>query len=208
MKTYIYAFGSICRGEFDRLSDVDLLVVTDDADNEFDPEKFSIYSLERIKRLWKEGNPFAWHLHLESSIIYSSDGVDFLKSLLIPSAYEDGFEDCQKFMRLFKESYNSLLESDNSAIFKISCLFLAVRNFSTCYSLAKGFPVFSRKSPLLIDKPLKLSMETFEVLMSARILSTRGVGEVLKPDQIGLVLLNCPLILNWMEEVIKEVSYE
>ena len=41
---YIYAFGSICRGEIDFYSDVDLIAISDDLVQlkKFDPNKFSI----------------------------------------------------------------------------------------------------------------------------------------------------------------------
>ena len=61
---YIYAFGSLCRGQVDLESDVDLLAIVDGHDDRFDPSKFSIYSYNRVREIWQEGNPFAWHLSL------------------------------------------------------------------------------------------------------------------------------------------------
>ena len=59
---HIYAFGSLCRGEVDFGSDVDLLSIIEGPDSRFDPDVFAKYSYDRIRSLWKEGNPFAWHL--------------------------------------------------------------------------------------------------------------------------------------------------
>lgn len=208
MSTHIYAFGSICRGEFDQLSDIDLLAVTKEDDKRFNTENFSVYTHERIINLWKEGNPFAWHLHLESSLIYSSDKKDFLKSLSKPENYKNGYNDCLKFKNLFEENYRSLSENRNSSVFKISCIFLGVRNFATCYSLSKGIPVFSRNSPLLIKNHLTISSIIFEILIRARILSTRGIGQLLTESEINLVESECPKIHQWMEKLIKELTYE
>lgn len=208
MSTHIYAFGSICRGEFDEMSDIDLLAITTEDDKRFSTEKFSVYTHERISELWREGNPFAWHLHLESSLIHSSDKVDFLKSLLNPEKYENGYNDCQKFKALFEDNFKALLDNTNSSTFKISCIFLGVRNFATCYSLAKGKPIFSRKSPTLIKNHLNISTNVFDILIRARILSTRGTGKPLTKSEIDLVKVECQKIHQWMEKLIKELIYE
>lgn len=78
---HIYAFGSVCRGEIDNQSDIDLLAVVAGHDDRFDSSIYSIYSYNRLKELWKEGNPFAWHLASEAKIIFSSNGEDFLSQL-------------------------------------------------------------------------------------------------------------------------------
>lgn len=65
---HIYVFGSTCRGDILPSSDVDLLAIVDGYDSRFDPNIYSIYSYQRIKEIWDEGNPFAWHLSLESRL--------------------------------------------------------------------------------------------------------------------------------------------
>jgi predicted nucleotidyltransferase len=81
---HIYAFGSICRGEIDTKSDIDLLAIVGGNDNHFDTSTYSMYSYNRLTELWLEGNPFAWHLATESKLIYSSDEKDFIKDLGSP----------------------------------------------------------------------------------------------------------------------------
>jgi nucleotidyltransferase-like protein/YCII-related domain-containing protein len=78
---HIYAFGSICRGEILLGSDIDLLALVDGYETRLDPDIFSLYSYGRVAELWSEGNPFAWHLFLESKLIFTADGSDFLNSL-------------------------------------------------------------------------------------------------------------------------------
>lgn len=202
MTTHYYAFGSICRGEMDPGSDVDLLACISTADPALDPKKFSIYTHDRIRELWQEGNPFAWHLHYESRLIFSSDESDFLASLGAPATYTRVAQDCTKFRHLFLESYQSLLQGSNSAVFHLSCLFLATRNFATCYSFSRGRPVFSRSSPLLIDKHLPICEESFGTLARARILSTRGYGASISKGEIETAKASAPVILDWMEDLI------
>lgn len=206
MIMHFYAFGSICRGEVDRSSDVDLLACITGQKPDIDTNKFSVYQHERLRELWAQGNPFAWHLHLESRLLFSSDGVDFIESLGAPAAYGAGAEDCKKFARLFSESLDQLSETTVNATFNLSCMFLGIRNFATCYSLWRGRPVFSRRSPLLIDAPLSLGEEAFDVLKRARILSTRGIGDALSDEEVMLALRGAPTIQGWMAQLLAEVT--
>ena len=203
---HFYAFGSICRGELDRSSDVDLLACVTGASADVDTEKFSVYQHDRLRELWTEGNPFAWHLHLESRLLFASDGVDFLAALGPPAAYRAGVADCEKFAQLFLDSLSQLSETQVSATFNLSCIFLAARNFATCYSLSHGRPIFSRRSPLMIETPLSISEEAFSVLSRARVLSTRGLGEVLSGEDVMLAAEAAPSIQSWMTRLLDEVK--
>jgi hypothetical protein len=204
MNFHIYAFGSICRGEIDPASDIDLLACVDTANKMFDPDKFSIYSYDKIRDLWYEGNPFAWHLYLESKLLFSADGSDFIVDLGCPSDYKKCFEDCNRFYMLFLESQYSLDSSNNSAIFHLSCMFLAARNFAACYSLGSGHPVFSRSSPLIIERKVPISMADFNLYERARLLSTRGYGEVLTDSQVERAKAVAPIFVEWMSELLEE----
>lgn len=204
MTQHIYAFGSICRGEVDRGSDIDLLACSDSSNSHFDPKKFSIYTYERISQLWEEGNPFAWHLHLESRLLYASDGEDFVERLGAPHPYKNCQADCEKFQRLFNESCEALRVSKNSAIFHLSCIFLSIRNLATCYSFRDGVPIFSRRSPLMIASKLDIHEQEFDLLVRARILSTRGIGVIFSSEEIDKVLSSLPVISNWMINLLSE----
>lgn len=206
MTTQFYAFGSICRGEIDRSSDIDLLACVSSSNNDIDPNKFSIYRHDRLRQLWDQGNPFAWHLHLESKLLYSSNGEDFLALLGTPAKYTKGYVDCAQFARLFEESRAQLDRTLNSATFNLSCMFLATRNFATCYSLRRGNPIFSRNSPLMIDRPLQIETSIFDVLSRARVLSTRGVGDTLSPEDVSIAFNTSSAISDWMSSLLPEVQ--
>lgn len=198
MTMHIYAFGSVCRGEIDRGSDIDLLACVDGSAPQIDLNKYSLYQYERLREMWNEGNPFAWHLHLESKLLFTSDGMDFLASLGKPAPYSKGNADCAKFQQLFDRSYGKLIESSNSATFHLSCVFLAVRNFATCRSLSLGQPIFSRNSPLLVTPSLDIDLSAFSVLTRARLLSTRGYGENLTDDEIATTTKAISVVPQWM----------
>ncbi|CAM3053047.1 nucleotidyltransferase domain-containing protein [Pseudomonas plecoglossicida] len=196
---HIYAFGSVCRGEIDKGSDVDLLACVDGPAPHIDTEKYSVYQYERLESLWEEGNPFAWHLHLESKLLFASDGTDYLGGLGSPAAYTQGDEDCEKFRVLFERSLEAVSQSSNSATFHLSCIFLAVRNFATCHSLSLGKPIFSRRSPLLISPSLDVGSEVFSILTRARLLSTRGYGEPIMPNEVEAAIKAVSIVPRWMQ---------
>jgi hypothetical protein len=195
---HIYAFGSICRGEIDLGSDVDLLACVSGPSPKIDLGKYSVYQYQRLHELWQDGNPFAWHLHLESKMIFSSDGKDFLTTLGEPARYAEGGNDLAKFKRLFERAHQELSKSSRSATFHLSCMFLALRNFATCYSLSLGRPNFSRSSPLFIDPSLDLCPKVFAILTRARLLSTRGYGEKISDAEIKETLRAISIVPQWM----------
>lgn len=199
---HIYIFGSICRGEYLQDSDIDLLVCIQENDtHEFDTTKFSIYHYTRLKELWSEGNPFAWHLYLESKLVYASDDLDYIKNLGKPSFYCNFNSDFNKFYMLYNQSMTELLENKN-IIFNLSCIFLALRNIATCYSLSKmEKPIFSRKSPYLIDIPINLNMKIFTILEKARILSTRGIGRSIIDSEIEQIKTEREVIESWLKKL-------
>ena len=202
---YIYAFGSVCRGEIDTGSDIDLLAVVEDFDERFDPEMYSIYTLPRLKEIWEQGNPFAWHLALESKLLFSCDKTDVLRNLGNPNSYLNGIEDCNKFYNIFNKSVASIKASQSSIIFDLSTVFLAIRNFATCFSLAMlKKPDFSRSSAKrLIKYSIPISDASYNIYERSRILCTRGLGENINQDHIKLALKEIGTIDKWMHDLIK-----
>jgi hypothetical protein len=176
---HLYAFGSVCRGDITRDSDIDLLALVSDHDVRLDPAKYSIYSYAKMKTMWLKGSPFAWHLSLESRLLYSEDGSNFLGSLDQPAPYSNCIPDCQKFYGVFLEALSSLEENISTKVFDLSTLFLSVRNISTCFALGVlGKPLFSRHAALQLpaEFQLPISNECYRILERARILCTRSMG--------------------------------
>lgn len=203
---YIYAFGSICRGEIDIYSDIDLLAITNDF-NKYDPLVYSIYSPNKIKELWDKGNPFAWHLHLEATLIFSHNGSNFINDLATPQNYNNCVKDCLKFYEIFLEARDSL-KNNKIECFDLSHIFLSVRNISSCFALGiLKKAIFSRNSAYHLDNysiPIPLSI--YNILVRARILATRGNGPLLLGKEIELVNDNLDLIEKWMLQLISIVK--
>ncbi len=205
---HLYAFGSICRGEVSLSSDVDLLAIVEGFDDRFDPSKFSIYSYAKIGKLWSQGNPFAWHLALESRLLFSSEGSDYISELGSPQPYLDGITDCQKFRQVFREGYASLVSDHRCHVFDLSSMFLGIRNFATCYSLsATSDPSFSRNSALLLkNKSLSISDGSYKILERARLLSTRGWGDQISEAELAKVLEEISTVEDWMMKLLDELG--
>jgi hypothetical protein len=207
---HIYAFGSICRGDISVDSDIDLLALVTGKDSRLNPDKFSIYSYTRIRELWESGNAFAWHLSLESRLIYGADGNDFLESLGAPSKYSGGAADCSKFQDIFESSFQAVRRDSPSLVFELSTIFLALRNIATCYSLARmNNPTFGRDSARgLGPRSLNIDESVYCLLMQARLLSTRGAGENISDIDLATVIPELKLCRAWIDEICHEVNVD
>lgn len=202
----IYAFGSITRGEIDNSSDVDLLILKDISEEilDFDKEQFSIYTYQRILELWKEGNPFSWHLHIESKCIYSNNQHPYLESLGQPNEYNNLINDLKKFNKLFIDSKKSIEQNDYSNDFDLSMIFLSIRNFASCFSLGylKKYE-FSRDSALKIGSySIQINEKTYNRLRQARLLATRGIGEKISKDELENIVADFPEIEKWFNKIL------
>lgn len=204
---HIYAFGSICRGEIAPGSDVDLLAVSSGGSNDLSRSMFSIYSHSKIRTIWREGNPFAWHLHIESRLIHSSDGADFISTLGSPATYAKAREDCKRFLTIYRQALVSLQHDRASAIFDLSAAFLGLRNFATCFLLGRGRSDFSRGAALnlICDMPHG-DLSAYRVLERARLLCTRGHGDMLTRAEIDQTIKSLPNFEERMMGLMKETG--
>jgi hypothetical protein len=184
-------------------SDIDLLAIVEGPDTRFDPRRFSIYSLGRLRELWMEGNPFSWHLHSESRVLYSSNGVDVLKSLGVPAAYAAAEIDCFKFHSLFHDALESFVKSPGSRIFDLSVMFLSLRNFATCYQLGVSrVSDFSRDSARHMgENRVPISDAAHILLLRSRLLATRGFGAYLTNEDTQGFEAELYQISEWMRRL-------
>jgi hypothetical protein len=206
---HLYAFGSVCRGDITHDSDIDLLALVSGHDARLNPAKYSIYSYAKMKTMWLKGSPFAWHLSLESRLLYAEDGSDFLGSLGQPAPYSDCIADCGKFYGVFQEALASLQESLSTKVFDLSSSFLSVRNISTCFALGVlGKPHFSRHAALQLPTEfhLPISNDCYRILERARILCTRSTGADISDSEARLVLSECELINQWMTTLVEKAE--
>ncbi len=142
----------------------------------------------------------AWHLASEARIIFSSNGEDFLSQLGLPAVYQKCKEDCRKFYNLYCKAIESISCGSSSLVFELSSIFLAIRNFATCFLLGtRQIRNFSRRSALQMDgQSIKIHPDTFKLLERARILSIRGTGDIINQDDLKSSLEDICSIKTWM----------
>ena len=205
---HIYAFGSICRGDVTVDSDIDLLAIVEGRDERFDTEVFSVYSYKRISELWKMGNAFAWHLHHESRLIYAADGLDNLAQRGSPNPYNRAAVDCARFKRVFENAYEALRSETVSTVFELSTVFLSIRNLATCYSLGvRGEANFGRDAAVRLGQlSVPITTEAYGILRRARVLSTRGLGSYVSPEQTKVVLKEGGVLSDWVTQISREAE--
>ncbi len=203
----IYAFGSIVRGEIDFYSDVDLLIIKDLEETipKINTEQFSIYTYQRISQLWDEGNPFAWHLFVESKCIFSSNCDTFISTLGEPKGYNNLLSDLDKFYQLFEDSKHSIEVNKFSIDFDLSMIFLAIRNFASCFSLGVlNKNEFSRDSALKIGEfSIQINHAVYNRLKESRLLATRGIGNKISDKELEKIIIEFPNINFWFDKLLK-----
>lgn len=201
----IYAFGSVVRGEIDFFSDIDLLLLKE-VDEELidcDTENYSIYTFGRISELWNEGNPFAWHLYIESKCIFSPNKIPLIHSLGKPNPYKNCANDLTKFHQLFLDSKESISNSSYSLDFDLSMIFLSIRNFASCFALGINKYEFSRDSALRIGNySINIKREIYNDLKQARLLSTRAIGNYISQEGLNNIIDELPKIEEWFNNLL------
>ena len=172
----IYAFGSIVRGDVLPTSDVDILVVSDSEESGNYPSEWSVYSPKLLEKYYLKGRLFAWHLHLDAILIYTSSERDCLTRLGTPVEYSSGLEDISELTQILKVALNRIYSGSKSEIFEYGIVYTALRDIAmsaSYYMLDR--PNFSRHAPYELPLRFPLSKETYEKAMMARHCSTRGL---------------------------------
>jgi predicted nucleotidyltransferase len=209
MIEFIYAFGSITRGEIDRNSDIDILVITESDELKEMNKYHSYYKKTTLSNLWEEGNPFAWHLYNEAKLIYTYNGIDYISKLGKPKKYSNLIDDLENLYNIFMDAKESLLSDNTSMIFDYSTVFLVIRNVATCFELGVNNKFcFQRDSAINISSnKLEIENELYQVLRDCRVLSTRGLGTYPETKSLHRLKDKMNSIENWILQI-KNEAYE
>lgn len=176
MSYELYIFGSAVRGEVAKNSDIDVLVITDQVESKsMFPNSWSVYSKKSIERCFSEGKLFAWHLYLDAKCIHFLESKTFLKQLGEPSKYRDLLDDFCSLSDLLDSSLNEI-KSTQSEVFEIGLIYTALRDIAMVASTAlNDRPCFSRYSPYKLPVKLPIPKDFYELMIEARLTSTRGI---------------------------------
>ncbi|EJN29843.1 putative nucleotidyltransferase [Pseudomonas sp. GM78] len=190
-----YLFGSVARGDHDPMSDTDVLLVYDKVpDIQIQAYAkaqvlsamlvncaFAEYSSDHLKRMFKEGHLFAWHLHLEALPLPRLEICeDDLHTFPFPAPYTGGLVDSANFNTLLKSVMQSVMLGSKSPVYEAGIAYVALRNIGMALSSSiLGRPCFNRYAPFYVSAHLQLappcSKELYQTLIAARHASQRGL---------------------------------
>lgn len=220
-----YLFGSVARGDQDRMSDTDVLLVYDkvlDSRLQADAREqvssamsmhctFAEYSCGHLERMFKEGHLFAWHLHLEARPIPGWENrQDYLHTFPSPAPYTGGLVDAMNFSDLLKSALQSVLLGSKSPVYEAGIAYVALRNVGMSLSPSVlGLPCFSRFAPFDVSARLQLappcSKYFYQTLINARHASQRGLPA--PPIAIEKLVEGIQSAYTWTQNII-EVARE
>lgn len=187
----VHIFGSVARGERDRLSDLDLLAVVADHEGKV-PEtdvlrlvpadlrdiepSISWYGQRRLREMFANGELFAWHLHRETVTLFEEEPV--LTTLGEPAPYSDAAADVASFEVILSGIAGQLRLSPENAIYELGLIYVCLRNICMAASAALGpTPDFSRYSPFTLQgfPAAPITRAEYELAMACRMAGQRGV---------------------------------
>lgn len=206
-----YVFGSVCRGEPDPGSDVDVLVISNEpsAAREL-PAAWSLYSPRRLRQLFARGTLFAWHLYLESVPVWPRGAPGFLKRIGPPAAYVGARREIADLQKILRSAVAELERGTLSPVYELGLIALACRDTAMAASptLAGHFD-FSRHAPLaLLSARFPLTRRQFDYLLSCRRATTRG-GEFSRNARIEQqVKARSTALCQWSAQVFDRISRE
>lgn len=202
MKKEIFIFGSAVRGEIEKNSDIDVLVISDSKNrrDEF-PNEWSVYSYQSIRDFYESGRLFAWHLHLDSKCIYKEKNESFLDVLGKPALYSNFKSDFESLKEILLTSLSEIENRSTSIIFEAGITYTAIRDLAMVASTKlHNRPCFSRYSPYLLPHEFPIKRHLYEHMISARLASTRG-NEITEKNSALLYQLPTNNIRKWLQEL-------
>ena len=173
-RTAVYLYGSKARGDFDILSDSDILVIGQSTVNlkyldnlipgDLQQTNINFYSWEEIKKMAEYGSLFLHHLKLEGKCVYEGNDVKSSLSCILSKLgeYKYAKRDLHSFLEVIKETTLSFISKDLT-IFDLSVLATVIRHCSIlgCWLLKN--PCFKRIEPVnYIIKKFDLHSFTIE----------------------------------------------
>ena len=144
----LYLFGSYARCDFNKDSDIDILLVVDSYKRRFEVGKYSYspYTLTTLKKMAEEGSLFILHLIQESKKLEGDDIIHFVKdNFKRKSSYESYREELRKCLPLLDISETKFNDS-NSRFLRFQKYLL--RSFLYSLSTDNGFNKFNINSVL------------------------------------------------------------
>ncbi|WP_433760925.1 nucleotidyltransferase domain-containing protein [Brucella anthropi] len=211
-------FGSMSRNDCDKNSDLDVLVVVENGTGKASPDtiiefirceygktpSLSWYGKRKITALFKSGDLFAWHLHLEAKALAG----DSLNTLIgVPSEYTGALSDITDLREIARRVEQKVVACGANAVFEMGILYVCARNIAMAASWhLASTPSFGRYSPYDLPIAFPIAPETYETMLLCRMASQRGIAP---PNVSSLHVLQVQKnILMWSKAVVTAVEKE
>jgi hypothetical protein len=204
-----YAFGSLCRGEPDAGSDLDILVITDQANATKEiPQGWSKYSPMRVRELFARGTLFAWHLYLEAVPLWPRNGQGFVLRVGPPSHYKSARREIRDLRRILIGALAELSRGTPSEVYEFGLVALACRDIAMAASLTiNGSFNFSRHAPLRLKQtPFPLTKAKWDYLLACRRATTRGGSFLRNRRTERHIVAEAENLLNWSSKIFDRIT--
>lgn len=218
----LWIYGSYARGDFDKCSDVDILMVSDTDETDFVINYFtkkyvgkidvSYYSYDGLIPLINKGSLFANHLKKEAISIYKKSGRlnNLLNKMPEYSSHLDDLKILEMLVNDVKESHHS---NNNSFIFDSGVLGTAVRNTAIIMSNYLGCDDYSPWAPFKLRKlepmlTMPLSDIEYRFLQDCRRLGERGgmiEKKVIRQEQLLNIATS---IERWQHNCVNYIYFQ
>lgn len=192
----VYLFGSYARGDQDKYSDIDILIVIDDCtESEYINYKdsfaqilnipvswLSVYRIDKIKKMYNCGSYFLWHIKKEGKVIYSRDNELAILLLTLPR-YVNIENDLKEYSEILSDINGELDNEYISIDYELAVLASLVRN--TCIAIAylNGKLDFGRNSVVVYcfsTYEINIDLKEYEDLYQYRLYHTGKIEEIPK----------------------------
>jgi len=190
----IFVYGSVARGDADRRSDVDVLLITTDVDLAgalqlrhwcgsalaVETGAVGLYTMANAAVMADHGSPLLWHLKLEGRALFDRGGaVERLFRRLM--TFRDYAAELLEYEGLLDDVRGAWDNDRGPSELDLHVLHLVIRNTCILLSFLDGAPTFGRTSAAYDIKRrhrcLPLDETAYEELTEYHLLYVRGQGE-------------------------------
>lgn len=199
----IYLFGSVARGDNDKNSDVDILIVIDDCDEEayinykktyaeilnMPVSWLSVYRNHKIEKMHSIGSYFLWHIKEEGIKLYSRDNCLEQQLLTLPR-YKNACRDLNEYSIILEDIKESVKKPVVSCEYELAVLASLVRNTCIAISYMDGRMDFGRETVVKYcfdTYKIHASIDEYRALYEYRLFNT-GKLESVKEAELNMVI--------------------
>jgi Nucleotidyltransferase domain len=206
-------YGSRARGDYDKLSDIDMLSVGDElcsiTVNESDPRLcVSHYSWAEFEAMHQYGSLFLHHLKTQSRPFkHNITGLaEYTRLMETLPGYKRAARDIESFRLSLEDVRQALASGDTTPEFELSALATTVRHSCILGCYLVGKPEFGRYAPVstfcdMVGLPSQIGSEFVELYQFRMMIVRKAEAPV--RGELDAYAMNW---LEWSEDIVEEVA--